>query len=397
MNELKNECCDSPDISVIIPCYNADKYIQRCVNSIINQTLTNIEIIIINDCSTDNSFNIVNSLVKSDSRIKLINNLSNIGQGKSRNIAIDYARGKYLTFIDADDYIYYKNYFKDCIDFIVQTSSDILITPYIRIKDNIEKRDHIFVEKLTSTKASSKFLNREFGTHGSCGKFYKTNLIKNNNITFAEYGYSQDVIFVFNALKNSTNINTIDYYGYTYLNDNFSSTRPFEVTAKHLYSSFRLLLEILTINHKSIKENQYIYIYKFLITWHKDHLPRIEHYLRINVKENNTEYQIIFSTLKNIYQIISPYIGSNLIKKHIINYNKNTKISASNKTFYIYAVSYMNDLCNALKMITYEDTSLRTLLHKSIDKMIIFTFIEIFRTKKFIIYALKKITKTVCI
>ncbi len=94
-----------PKVSVIIPVYNTEKYLKKCLDSVCNQTLSDIEIICINDCSTDNSLEILNEYVKKDKRIKLIDFKENKGAGAARNEGIKRARGTYIGFIDSDDYI----------------------------------------------------------------------------------------------------------------------------------------------------------------------------------------------------------------------------------------------------------------------------------------------------
>ena len=90
-------------ISVIINVYNGEKYIRKCLDSVVNQTYKNIEIIIVNDKSNDNTVDIINSY--KDKRIKIINNKKNMGLSLSRNIGIDKSNGKYLYFVDVDDFI----------------------------------------------------------------------------------------------------------------------------------------------------------------------------------------------------------------------------------------------------------------------------------------------------
>lgn len=98
-NNNNNKC-----VSIIIPVYNASKYLEKCLDSIINQTYQNIEIITINDGSKDNSLEILNEYASKDNRIKIIDK-ENGGVSSARNIGIDMATGKYIMFIDADDYI----------------------------------------------------------------------------------------------------------------------------------------------------------------------------------------------------------------------------------------------------------------------------------------------------
>lgn len=91
-------------ISVIVPVFNAEKQIERCIKSIQNQTYTNIEIIIINDGSTDKSIDIINKCIHDDNRVKVFD-IVNQGVSAARNLGIKVASGEYFCFIDADDYV----------------------------------------------------------------------------------------------------------------------------------------------------------------------------------------------------------------------------------------------------------------------------------------------------
>lgn len=94
-----------PKISVIIPVYNVENYLRECLDSIINQTFKDIEIICVDDCSTDNSLDILNEYAQKDNRIKVFEQKENSGQGAARNFGISIAQGEYITFVDPDDYI----------------------------------------------------------------------------------------------------------------------------------------------------------------------------------------------------------------------------------------------------------------------------------------------------
>ncbi|WP_409415528.1 glycosyltransferase family 2 protein [Flavobacterium sp. PS2] len=94
-----------PKISVIIPVFNAEKFIERCLDSVLFQTLADIEIICIDDCSSDNSFNILKEYEVKNDRLKCYKNEQNIGQGLTRNRGIDVAQGEYIAFVDSDDWI----------------------------------------------------------------------------------------------------------------------------------------------------------------------------------------------------------------------------------------------------------------------------------------------------
>ena len=120
---------DEIKISIIIPIYNAEKYLNKCINSIIIQSLKEIEIICVNDGSTDNSLNILEDFKKKDKRIRIINQ-NNSGASKARNIAIKNAKGKYCLNIDSDDWIE-QEYLKDIYERAERDNLDILITNII--------------------------------------------------------------------------------------------------------------------------------------------------------------------------------------------------------------------------------------------------------------------------
>jgi glycosyltransferase involved in cell wall biosynthesis len=102
---IKEVCeMNSPKISVIIPIYNTEKYLRQCLDSVVNQTLKDIEIICINDGSTDNSLQILNEYVTKDTRMKIINS-KNGGSCGSRNAGLNIVKSDYIMFVDSDDWI----------------------------------------------------------------------------------------------------------------------------------------------------------------------------------------------------------------------------------------------------------------------------------------------------
>lgn len=92
-------------ISVIIPVFNAEQYLPKCIDSLQQQSFDNLEFLFIDDCSTDGSYALLQECAKKDSRISVFQNARNLGAGKTRNVGIDIAKGQYLSFLDADDYI----------------------------------------------------------------------------------------------------------------------------------------------------------------------------------------------------------------------------------------------------------------------------------------------------
>lgn len=130
---IEEELC-----SVIMPAYNCEKYIAEAIESVLNQNYTNWELIIINDCSTDNTEQIIKSYQQKDRRIKLINLTQNRGVANARNIGIRNAEGKYIAFLDADD-IWQKEKLYKQIQLLESINADITYTAYMMIDDTGKK------------------------------------------------------------------------------------------------------------------------------------------------------------------------------------------------------------------------------------------------------------------
>ena len=124
-------------ISIIVPVYNVEKYLDRCINSLVNQTYNNIEIILVDDKSPDNSPELCNKWAKKDSRIKVIHKEKNEGLGFARNTGIENATGDYITFVDSDDYLA-NNAVEKALEAIINTNADIAIYGCQKVNQNGE-------------------------------------------------------------------------------------------------------------------------------------------------------------------------------------------------------------------------------------------------------------------
>lgn len=128
-------------ISIIVPIYNAEKYISRCFNSLISQTYKNFEVIAVNDGSTDRTFEILNQYEKKDQRIKVITK-HNEGSASARNLALKYAKGDYIAFVDVDDYVSV-NFLEILADIAEETEADIVECDYTIVYDEKELKERI--------------------------------------------------------------------------------------------------------------------------------------------------------------------------------------------------------------------------------------------------------------
>lgn len=195
-----------PKISIIVPIYNTSKYLNKCIDSLINQTFDDIEIILINDGSIDDSEVIIKSY--NDKRIRYFKN-KNQGIGKTRNFGIDKAKGEYLMFVDSDDYIASDACYK-FFSFMRDNNLDLAVSDFYKDIDGKLEKVNILDFQISSLRENSNLLLDI--NLGPCNKMYKTSLIKDNNIKFVENLKYEDAPFVIECFKNSNNIGKVNEY-----------------------------------------------------------------------------------------------------------------------------------------------------------------------------------------
>ena len=206
-----------PKVSVIIPVYNTEKYLRQCLDSVINQTLTDIEIICVNDGSTDNSINILNEYAKNDSRIIVLSQ-KNSGAAIARNNGINNAIGEYLYFIDSDDYVD-TTFLEKMYSQSLKYNADICLCRrynYDALRDRLEQmNDALITELLPSECFNVDDINKnifQFCAIGTFSKIFKASFIKNNNIYFEDLSSCNDVFFNFIALTFAKAITYVDEF-----------------------------------------------------------------------------------------------------------------------------------------------------------------------------------------
>ena len=205
-----------PLVSVIIPVFNVEKYLKQCLDSVAAQTLEDIEIICVNDSSTDSSLDILNEYARKDERIKVVTQ-PNSGAGAARNKGMSMATGKYLSFLDSDDFfekdmlkLAYDKAVEDKADFVVFNSDQyytekdkfVEVAWTLRVKEippytpfnHRQMTDNIF--KVFVGWAWDKLYNREF--------------VEKNNLVFQEQRTSNDMLFVFSAVAIAKRISVVD-------------------------------------------------------------------------------------------------------------------------------------------------------------------------------------------
>lgn len=184
-------------VSVIIPMYNVENYIEECISSIQKQTLKNIEIIVIDDVSTDDSLQIVNKIARDDIRIHILSTNKNSGAGFARNLGIEAAKGEYCIFMDADDF-YYDD---ECLEFLYKKAKEKKVVSVGGDKIDFDGRKNSFI-KWSSIRDKNELLNAKkmdsifwYTTY-----IFERKFLIENNILFPETRIFEDPIFFANVL-----------------------------------------------------------------------------------------------------------------------------------------------------------------------------------------------------
>lgn len=271
-------------ISIILPIYNMQDYIAQCLDSVINQTFKDIEIICVNDFSMDNSMTIVKNYAKNDSRIKIVNNEKNRGLGGARNAGLDVAKGEYIIFCDTDDMMkpdmaekLYSCLTQNNADMafcdVMLLGADELETPYKPFHDMTISANRVFYPK----KQFFRFIDM---WPSAWNKIYKKSIIDKNNIRCHENILYEDHTFYYEYLLNSEKVVYLPEALYIYRNNRDDSIMK-EVSPR-IFEIFTILEYIKEIFNNSLEPY-----------W---------------------------------YNILMPKIATRLIWERTLNFNKKTKI-----------------------------------------------------------------------
>ena len=192
-------------VSVIIPVYNVENYLRKCLDSLVNQTLKDIEIIVVNDGTTDNSQEIINEYVKKYPKKVVSIIQENGGQGAARNTGLLHAKGEYIGYVDSDDYVE-ENMYEELYKKAKEEDSDIVICG-----NNVVKENYDFLSK---EEVDKEFL---LGKMAVWNKIYKKNIIVDNKIQFRSKVWYEDLDFTMKVYFSSKKISYVDKPLYNYL------------------------------------------------------------------------------------------------------------------------------------------------------------------------------------
>lgn len=230
-------------ISIIVPVYNSENYLIKCLDSIIKQSYTHLEIIIIDDGSVDNSGKISDDYAQLDSRIK-VTHTENSGVSSARNLALDFATGTYIAFIDSDDSVH-PDYIRELYKVAEKNQADIVCCGY-EYRDKNTSYSHNDFQNLENSRES--FIKHVLSYTGGtiCSKLFRFSVIKEHHLRFdTTLKMREDLIFALEFAFLSHNFFSIDNYHYFYngMNDLSLSKVDHTETRIHIHKLILIILE----------------------------------------------------------------------------------------------------------------------------------------------------------
>lgn len=301
-----------PKVTVIIPVYNSEKYIGRCLDSVLNQTYKDFEILIVNDGSKDNSQKIIDSYNEKYSHKIISIEQENKGVAITRNESIKKANGKYIMFIDNDDYLD-SDYIETFVKNIEADDYDIVLGGYRRPTETGK-----IIKKLQlKNEEWSKFM-----ITAPWAKIYKKQYLIKNNITFLSTNLGEDVYFNLKAMLMSNKIKIIDYIGYNwfYNTKSVSNTIQKNITQLQVYELLNSIYD--ELNSCNLLENNKEIIEAYFIRY--------------------VVWLLSFSTKKLEYNVISKEYDKifEWLKERFPNYKKNKLISYSKPRGELFSIRF---------------------------------------------------------
>ncbi len=222
-------------ISIVVPVYNVEQYISECIESLIGQSYEALEIILVNNCSTDDSLKICQEYARTDSRIKIIDRKKNEGPGKAREIGFQYATGDWLCYVDSDDYIE-KDAFQKITKYLKSQADIYTFGLTMRYEDKSGKQ--LFKEQLVPGKKYADtveaigkmliYLERQRLLPYMHNKVYKMSFLKEHPVDFVKMNLMEDFFYNVQVFENATSVESVDYVFYNY-------RRPAKATLATVY------------------------------------------------------------------------------------------------------------------------------------------------------------------
>lgn len=280
-----------PFFSLIVPVYNVEKYIIRCLDSILNQTYTNFEVIIVDDETPDNSISIIEKKI-SDNRIRIISK-KNGGLSDARNYGLEQALGEYIWFIDSDDYLYDLKALEKLHKKITEHKSEveILVFNFKVMFDNSDRESYIVKNSSENTGIMSGFEyidKHEIFPYNAWTQCYQRKFLKNNNFQFSFGMYFEDIYLNLDIYKVCKKIIGLNEVFYTYFRRENTIT-SMQSTENHLISQVKVFSKLYKFSIKKELPLRYLLSrlpieYERTKFYYKNYGKEMNHFLLLQIK-----------------------------------------------------------------------------------------------------------------
>ena len=262
-------------ISIVVPVYNIEKYIGKCIDSIISQTYQNYELILVDDGSKDDSSNICDEYAKNNENIVVIHK-SNGGLSDARNAGINKATGDYVIFVDGDDFIKDNECLKYLVSELQKEEVDLLQYKMIHYYENTEKmvglRDYDCDNSLNAVSKLAMLISNGTYSPSACDKAIRLSIIKENNIYFEKGLTSEDIKWAFKLFLNVRNFNVVNKEIYVYRQQRQGSITN-TISRKNIECLFGIIEYWLNYDYKSEEYKKIYNDYYCLINRNCNRLP----------------------------------------------------------------------------------------------------------------------------
>ena len=300
-------------VSIIVPVYNVEKYLDKCLKSLVNQTLKDIEIIVVNDGTKDNSQKIIDKYVNKYPKLVKSYIKENGGLSSARNYGLKYAKGKYIAFVDSDDYVE-TNMYQKLYDKAVEKDFDMVVCnlKYIYETKEVNAYSNINKDILTKEEIKKSMINIY---PSAWNKLFNKRLFK-NKVLFKEKVWFEDVEFLYRLYPYINSIGTVEDYLYNYVQRKGAITSTFDERLFHYIDNFNGIVKF--YKEKKFfdeyeKELEYCYVRYLYATFIKQ---------ASNFKDKKMYKKAVEEAIKNV-------------KKYFPNYRKNKYFYKSLKGLYL--------------------------------------------------------------
>lgn len=313
-------------ISIIVPTFNVEKYIEKCINSLLNQDIKDYEIIVVDDCSTDQTVQVVKKVAKS--RVKIIEKEFNSGLSDTRNIGIKAANGKYVMFVDSDDWIE-NNCLGKIVNFICNNKNiDVLYLGHILEKQGNKIASHGYLSPTNCVYSAHEFLISELSQRSplpvpACFGVYRRNFIVENNLFFYSGVLHEDELWTPMILLQADTVGTLDlnFYHYIIRDDSISQKRSAKNGLDMIHSCKILekrVSELEDIKLRRLMDNHIAKLYMKAMCrgklYRRQYAKDLERFFPFKKAYHRKEKikSIIFAVNYRMYYILDMFAGNNI-------------------------------------------------------------------------------------